>query len=423
MDLKNYKYKKNCRVCSGDLEDVISLESQFLSPTFVKSNINNKLSEIKIPLTMCICKNKECSLVQLRETTDPNLLYTDYFYRSSTNPMMLDDLKRVVEKSQDFVELKKDDIVVDIGANDCSMISFFPKNTQRIGVEPASNIDWSGVDKDITIINDFFPSKKFKNYMGEKKASIFTSCAMFYDLDDPNSFVKSIKENLDDDGVWCVQLSYVLLMIKNLNFYDICHEHLEYYSLHSLQFLMDKNGLDIVHAETNHVNGGSALVFIKHKRSNSTKTKELNQLISLEKEMNLSSAKVYKEFFLEMKKLSSTVTNFIKNENNKKKLVIGLGASTKGNVLLQFFGITKVMLPYISEKQEMKVGLKTLGSDIELISEARARSLNPSCMLMLPWYFKKEILAREKEYLDNGGSILVPMPYAHIVNKHGEIKL
>ncbi len=423
MKKKNYVYKSNCRVCSGNLEDLIKLKPQFLSPTFVKSNLRNNLSKIKIPLTLCICKNKKCSLVQLRETTNPNLLYKDYFYRSSANKMMLNDLKKVVNKVKKFVDLKRNEIVVDIGANDCSMLSYFPKYLKRVGVEPASNINWNSVDKSIDIINDFFPSKKFTHHIKKKKVKIFTSCAMFYDLERPNLFVKSIKKNLDKEGVWCIQLSYVLLMIKNLNFYDICHEHLEYYSLKSLEYLMNKHGLEIIHAETNNVNGGSALVFIKHKTKQNKKTKEYKRIISIERKMNLSSTTVYKNFYKNMNILSSKVIKFIKSQLIKKKLVIGLGASTKGNILLQFFGINKKMLPYISEKQKIKVGLKTLGSDIELISEKWARKLNPSCMLMLPWYFKKEIILREKKYLDNGGSILVPMPYAHIVNKDGEKKL
>ncbi len=421
--MKNFEYRTNCRVCSEELEDLISLEPQYLSPTFVESNNNNKLSEIKIPLTMCICKNKKCSLVQLRETTNPKLLYTNYFYRSSTNSMMLSSLKKVVSKSQKFVSLKKKDIVVDIGANDCSMLSFFPDHLNRIGVEPAKNIDWSNTDKSIKIINDFFPSTKLEKHLNHKKVSVFTSCAMFYDLDDPNTFVKSIKDNLDENGVWCIQLSYVLLMIKNLNFYDICHEHLEYYSLNSLKFLMEKNGLEIIHAEMNEVNGGSIIVFIKHKSLTNLKSKKLEHLISLEKEMNLNTPEIYKKFFSEMKKLSLKITSFLKNEFENKRLVIGLGASTKGNVLLQFFNIQKNLLPFISEKQKMKVGLKTLGTDIELISEEKARSLKPSCMLMLPWYFKEEILAREKNYLNEGGSILIPMPYPHVVTKHGEKKI
>ena len=266
MNKKFYFSTVNCRVCSSELTNVIELEPQFLSPTFVQSNYKNNLSEIKVPLTLCICGNKECSLVQLRETTNPDLLYKDYFYRSATNSTMLKDLKKVVDKAQAFVPLSKNEIVVDIGANDCSMLSYFPKDLKRIAVEPATNIDWSDVDKTIDIINDFFPSEKFTHHIKKKKVKIFTSCAMFYDLDNPNLFVQSIKENLDDDGVWCIQLSYLLSMLKNINFYDICHEHLQYYSLQSLNYLLNKHDLDIVHAETNDVNGGSVIVFIKHKK-------------------------------------------------------------------------------------------------------------------------------------------------------------
>ena len=423
MNKEFYFSTINCRVCSSELNNVIELEPQFLSPTFVQSNYKNNLSEIKVPLTLCICTNKECSLVQLRETTNPDLLYKDYFYRSATNSTMLKDLKKVVDKAQAFVPLSTNEIVVDIGANDCSMLSYFPKDLKRIAVEPATNIDWSDVDKTIEIINDFFPSEKFSQNLGNRKVKIFTSCAMFYDLNNPNLFVQSIKENLDDDGVWCIQLSYLISMLKNINFYDICHEHLEYYSLQSLNYLLNKHDLDIVHAETNDVNGGSVIVFIKHKKKNNHKSKELLELILLEEKMNLSSPETYKNFFVEMCSLGKKVSEYIKNEIKNNRLVIGLGASTKGNVLLQFFGIDKKMLPYISEKQNMKVGLKTLGSDIELISEEKARDLNPSCMLLLPWYFKKEILLREKDYLDKGGSILIPMPYLHVIDKNGEKKL
>ena len=173
MNKKFYFSTVNCRVCSSELTNVIELEPQFLSPTFVQSNYKNNLSEIKVPLTLCICDNKECSLVQLRETTNPDLLYKDYFYRSATNSTMLKDLKKVVDKAQAFVPLSKNEIVVDIGANDCSMLSYFPKDLKRIAVEPATNIDWSDVDKTIDIINDFFPSEKFTHHIKKKKSKNF----------------------------------------------------------------------------------------------------------------------------------------------------------------------------------------------------------------------------------------------------------
>ncbi|MDO8564248.1 MAG: class I SAM-dependent methyltransferase, partial [Nanoarchaeota archaeon] len=232
-----------------------------------------------------------------------------------------------------------------------------------------------------------------------------------------------IKSLLAPDGVWCIQLSYIVLMLKNLNFYDICHEHLEYYSLRTLSNLMEKYGLKIFDATINEVNGGSVRVFITHKENNLSISENMKKLLQTEDDMKLYDVKTYTDFYERMEDLSKKVREYIVSEINKGNNVIGLGASTKGNVLLQFFGIDKNILPYISEKNPMKVGLKTLGSDITLISEEHARSLKPSCMLVLPWYFKKEITEREKEYIENGGKLLFPMPYPHLVTKDGEFNL
>jgi len=422
--MNNFTKIEKCRVCGCvEIERVLALDPQFVSATFVKSNKNNKLAKIKIPMTMLICLNKDCALVQLQETTNPELLYTDYFYRSSTNDMMKNDLKKVVEKIQAHAPLDNNDVVVDIGANDCTMIQFFPKRANRIGVEPAKNIDWSNVDETIHIVNDFFPSLDFKSALNGKKVKNFTSCAMFYDLDDPNSFVKAIKENLHSDGVWSIQLSSALLMIKNMNFYDICHEHLEYYTLKTLRYLMELNGLHLYHAELNMVNGGSALVYITHKEANKCDSVELTSILKEEKDLGLYSPDIYKSFYKKMKSLARQVKDYLENEINNGNTVLGLGASTKGNVLLQFFEIDKSIIPAISERQDAKVGLKTLGSDIDLVSEEYAREMKPDCMLVLPWYFKEEIVRREMEYIKTGGSLLFPMPYAHIVTKDGEINI
>ena len=422
--MENYKEINKCRICGcNELEEILSLDPQFISATFVKSNKNNKLANIKIPMSMVICSNKDCSLVQLKETTNPELLYTDYFYRSSTTDTMKNDLKKVVEKIQIHAPLNDNDIVVDIGANDCTMIQYFPKTAKRIGVEPASNIDWSHVDSSIEIVNDFFPSINFIDSLNGNKVKNFTSCAMFYDLDDPHSFVKAIKENLHSEGVWSIQLSHALLMIKNMNFYDICHEHLEYYTLKTLRYLMELQGLHLYHAELNMVNGGSALVYIAHKEASKDDSAELISILNEEEELGLYGSDVYKDFFIKMQSLAKKVKNYLQSEIKNGNKVLGLGASTKGNVLLQFFEIDKNIIPSISERQDIKVGLKTLGSDIDLISEDSARGINPSCMLVLPWYFKEEIVHREKEYLEAGGSLLFPMPYAHLVTKDGEINI
>lgn len=426
--LMSYKNITKCRVCgNSNLVELISIEEQFISPTFVKSNIDNPLSEILIPLTVLLCYTENefqgCGLVQLKQTTNPNLLYTDYFYRSATNTTMVKDLALVVSKVLEKVTVKDGDVVVDIAANDGTLLRNYSNNLKRVGVEPAKNIDWSTLDEDIEIVNDYFNNDGLKKVLNGNKVKIFTCCAMFYDLEDPNDFVETIKGTLATDGVWCIQLSYVLSMLENMNFYDICHEHLEYYSLETLNYLMEKHGLTIFDAEINSVNGGSALVFITHVENQYEKSNNLKLLLKAEEKANLKKRETYTIFGEKIEELKKTVFGTIKIEVENGGYVVGLGASTKGNVLLQFFGLTKEYIPYISEINKDKIGLRTLGSDIPLVSDEEINRLKPSMKLVLPWYFKKEIVERESRFLEEGGKLFFPMPHPHIVDKGGEIEL
>jgi hypothetical protein len=246
---------------------------------------------------------------------------------------------------------------------------------------------------------------------------------MFYDLDDPNTFVSDIKICMHEDGMWCIQLSYLVSMLKNLNFYDICNEHLEYYSLHVLNTLMKRNGLKIIHASLNAVNGGSARVFVVHENKDIPESEELKDLYKKELEINVFDEQTYIDFNNNINEYKKKIKSVIDSELEKGNMIMGLGASTKGNMLLQTFGINKSNMLYISERNPEKVGLKTLGTDFELISEERAREMKPSVMIVLPWYFKDEIVKREKDYIDAGGKLLFPMPYPHLVTNNGEIVL
>jgi hypothetical protein len=430
---KRYRLLQRCKVCgSHDLTDVIHIAPQFLSPTFTRDNAEEgDLAKIQVPFTMTLCDRSRnpngCELLQLREEVEADLLYRRYFYRSATSDMMRNDLKDVIRDITSRVNLKTGDVVVDIGANDCTTLGFYPADLRRVGYEPAQNIDWSGVDKSITIINDYFAAKPFTERFKGEKAKAVGCNAMFYDLPDPNSFTADVKSILAPDGVWCIQLSYLPLMLTNMNFYDICHEHLSYYSLAALQNLMQRNGLSVFDASTNHVNGGSLRAFVTHTENSKAFTQDgarrLEALAKHEADLKLTEPQTYRTYFAQIEDLAKRVNKFLDADINKGGKVFGLGASTKGNVLLQFFGITKDKMPYISERNPDKVGLRTLGTDFELISEERARELAPSSMLVLPWYFKKEIVAREKLYLEQGGKLVFPMPYAHVVTKDGEQKL
>ena len=415
VGMKHYSLIFACRVCgSSKLTPVVKIKPQYIASTFVKTNKNNPKSKIKIPMTALLCGT--CGLVQLKETVEPDLLYAQYFYRSHVTKTMSRDLQTVVDDALSRVKTKRGDAVLDIGCNDGTMISMFPDALARVGIDPAKNIDWSHLDKNITIVNDYFPNDTLKKW----KFKAITSTAMFYDLNKPNAAVQDIKEILSDDGVLCIQVSYLYDTIKDMNFYDFCHEHLEYYSLKSIMYLMKKNGMSVFDASTNAVNGGSLRILAAKKEAKRPISDNVGYLLLREKILHLEEVETYKVF----EKLIAYNTTRVRQYIQKQKgLVIGLGASTKGNVLLQMCGITKKMLPYISERNPQKVGLRTLGDDIELISEERARKLNPSCVFVIPWNFKAEIVDREREYIERGGKFLFIMPYPYVLDKNGETRL
>ena len=418
--MNEYTIVTKCRICSSDTTEVLKLDPQYIATTFVKSNVNNPISQVKIPLTLMLCKDKNCGLVQLKETVRPDLLYKNYFYRTAINDTMRRDLQDVVNYAVDNVKTEKDDIAIDIGANDCTMVSMYPEYMKRIGIEPATNIDWSNVSKSITIVNDYFSKDVVMKTTNGKKAKILSATAMFYDFNDPNIATKDIKEILHEDGVCVLQVSYLLDTIRDMNFYDVVHEHLEYYSLKSINYLMERNGLTVIDASTNFVNGGSLRVLITHKENNKSKSKRYEEILAEEEKCNLEQVDTYVDYRQKINGIIEKTKKFIMNELENSQLVIGLGASTKGNVLLQICGIDKNLLPFISDRNKDKVGLRTLGTDIEIISEEKARKINPSAMLVIPWNFKKEILSREDNYIQNGGKMLFLMPYPYYVDKFGE---
>lgn len=417
-----YKEITKCRICGNEnLQSVLNLGEQFLSSQFVKNNDVEELAKVKVPLTVLLCD--VCGLVQLKETVDRDLMYRSYFYRSGVNPMMRDALADVTRDIKAHANLKEGDSVLDIGCNDGTMLTYFPITMHRIGMDPAQNINRSSLDPSITVIQDYFSAEKASAANDGKLFKAVSSIAMFYDLDDPNVFVKEVKSVLAPEGTWCVQLSYLATTIETMNFYDICHEHLLYYSLRTLKYLMEQHGLKIIDASLNDVNGGSLRFFAVHADDSRTSSEGMKAIEGAEAKLKLGEKATYDAFAADVEKLKRITLEFIEKERKAGGLVVGLGASTKGNVLLQYFGITKEMLPAISDRFAEKVGLRTLGMDIRVVSEEEARDIKPSAMLVLIWFFKDELLKREKDYLDKGGKLFFPMPYAHIVTKVGEERL
>ena len=242
---------------------------------------------------------------------------------------------------------------------------------------------------------------------------------MFYDLEDPIKFAEDVYELLDKDGIWHLELSYMPLMIKNLSYDTICHEHLEYYSLNSIKYIFDKVGFSIIDIQLNDINGGSfALTLSKNKNSNN---KVVEWLLNQESKDNINNISTFKKFFLKISKQKKDLKNLLENLIDMKKKVYGYGASTKGNVILQFSNINSKLLPLIGEVNPFKFNRYTPGTKIKIVSEAVIKKNKPDYLLVLPWHFKEEFLDREREYLDRGGQFIFPLPYIDIISNYKKV--
>lgn len=402
---------KHCRSCKNiKLTKVYSLGKQSLTGIF-PSKKNSKVTVGQLSMVLC----NKCKLLQLENNFNPHEMYGDnYGYRSSLNNSMVSHLKLKSKKLTSEYKFNINDNILDIGSNDGTFLSFFSKKFNLYGCDPTIKKFSKYYRKDIKQIQDFFSSKFFVN----KKFKLITTISMFYDLPDPLKFAKEINSILAKDGIWHIELSYMPMMIKNISYDTICHEHLEYYSLHSLKYLLDKAGLKIINLSFNQTNGGSITLDVSKK---SSKYKKCSYLISWilqsEKLNRYNTIKKQKEFFKACKTHKILLKKLIKNLQEEGKTIYGYGASTKGNVLLQYFDLDKKQISYIADRNPKKFGLFTPGTRIPIISEKKSRATKPDYYLVLPWHFKNEILKRESKMLDKGTSFIFPLPKFSIVKK------
>lgn len=410
------KTRTTCRICNSKLIDVVDLGNQTLGNKFLFPE-DKKPPLAPLELVRCDGKNNDaCRLVQLRHTIPARLLYTEYWYCSGINQTMRKHLANIAKKAEKIARLKSGDTVLDIGCNDGTLLgSYTTKRIKRIGIDPAKNIVTKTKKYDIKIVNDFFSSSVFFK-VSRKRAKIITSIAMFYDLEDPNKFVSDIKQILHEDGLWVMEQSYLPMML-NLNSFDtICHEHLEYYSLAPIDFMLMNNGLEAVDVEFNDVNGGSFRVYIMHK-GKKEQSKRLLNARKREKLLNLSSDKPYKVFRNNINRIRTGLISLIKSEHNLGKKIFVYGSSTKGNTILQFCNLNNEIITAAADKNPDKWGRLTPGTNIPIISEEEARNENPDYFLVLPWHFLNEFVIREKKYFESGGKFIVPLPEVKIIDK------
>jgi len=398
--------RTQCRYCKGELKEALNLGELYPSG-FIKGD------EVltKEPLVLSICQ--ACGLVQLSHDMDLDLLYRQYWYSSALNKSMLVSLEDVVqdiEKRNGF----GGKVAVDIGTNDGSLFSFYKTHlSEKIGFDPALNLKERAEKNCTRFINDYFTAEA---YPVADKASVITAIAMFYDLPNPKSFMEDIKKILDPNGMLVIQLTDLYSMIQIRAIDNICHEHLEYYSLRFLYDMMMEEGLEIFDASYNDVNGGSLRIFVGFPSKHEVNP-EVQTYLKIEQDYFNLIGEPLKFLQEEVSKQQRILSNFITRMGKEKKKGLVLGASTKGNTLLQYYNLDNTVLPYAAEVNPDKFGLKTVGTNIEIISEKEAMKKNPDYFLVLPWHFKNFLIEKHKDYLDDGGTFVFPLPHVSTCGK------
>jgi hypothetical protein len=403
--------RTTCRVSGEPLIPLFSLGDLYISD-FLPKDADPRSA--KVPLELALAPKS--GLVQLMHTAPSDDMYRTYWYRSGTNESMVEELRQIAASVTKLMRIGSGDVWIDIGCNDGTLLSFLPTEATRIGYDPNDYKALSEKHANL-IVNDYFNAAAYrKSPYADKKAKIVTSIAMFYDLEDPHSFVQDVYDVLDDDGLWVIQMSYLPL---------ICHEHLEYYSLTALQFLLDSHDFTVVDCQLNDVNGGSFRAYIRKKTAKpeafasapyrDVAAYRVRSIFEYEKTLNLTDEKTYADFFKKMSDLREQTLRFIRDEKAKGKKIWAYGASTKGNTLLQWFGIDATLIDGIAERSPEKFGLKTVGTNIPILSEDEMRAAKPDYALVLPWHFIDSFVKREKDFLKGGGAFIVPCPRFEVI--------
>jgi len=408
----SYQRLERCRVSgSRNLIPVLHLGEQELTGVF--PHPGEQVTRGPLELVWC----PDSGLLQLAHSFDPSEMYGDnYGYRSGLNASMVRHLTQKIGVLEKLADLKPGDVVLDIGSNDCtSLKAYATPGLKRIGIDPTGLKFKQYYPEDVALIPDFFSAANFRK-ASDKPARVVTSIAMFYDLDDPIAFARDIASVLAADGLWHFEQSYMPSMLRTTSYDTICHEHLEYYSLEVVQKILDAADLKLVDVQMNGVNGGSFAVTAAHKASPIRANQAvIDWLLSQEDRMGLHTVRPFREFEDRVFRHRADLVRLLKALEADGKKVLGYGASTKGNVALQFSGVTTRELGAIAEVNPEKFGRVTPGTHIPIVSEAEAKAMKPDYFLVLPWHFKEGILQREQEYIAQGGKFIFPFPEIEII--------
>lgn len=410
-DRKEVVEISNCRACgSNNLKNIFDLgEIQ------VARFNGNDGNGIKAPLTFCWCG--DCTYLQLRHNIDTGLVfYPEYGYESGVNPAMIKELGEIAKSASSIVKLETRDIFLDIASNDGTLLLQTEGDIRRVGFDPSRGVAMRGAanllekfsTKDFNIFIDYFNKRTWDVNFPGQKAKIMTAIAVFYSVQNPNAFLSDAKSVLDDNGIFVVQQNYTPEMIRQLAFCNAVHEHVTYPTFAAFNSLAERNGFEAADVIINNINGGSFRVYLKHIGSDVNVDGGRQRVLDLlEKEKNegFMNESVYTNFAERAITKGFEVKKYIQSQVNEGKKVYGLAASTRGNTRLQVWGLGPDLISGIAERNEHKIGKKTLG--IPIVSDEEALK-NADILFVSIWFYGDSVIDQYKDFLMNGGKMLFP---------------
>jgi hypothetical protein len=400
-------------LCGSDaLLSVLDLGEHALTGVFPKTT-----TELitKGPLRLVWCRS--CTLLQLAHSYPIQEMYGDnYGYRSGLNRSMVVHLERKARSLETLVGLSAGDVVLDIGSNDGTLLgSYTTPSLRKVGIDPTAARFAKFYPPEAEIVPDFFSADRFREVV-DRPARVITSVAMFYDLDDPVAFTSDVRQCLALDGVWHFEQSYMPSMLRSTAYDTVCHEHLEYYSLATVARVLADAGMRILDVRFNRVNGGSFAVTAGHNETTIEPERTLiDWFLDQEQRVSLHTPGPFRRFEERVFQHRTDLVELVRTLRAAGASIMGYGASTKGNVLLQFCGFTPADIEAIAEVNEDKFGHVTPGTGIPIVPEADVRERRPDYLIVFPWHFRDGIVEREDDYLRSGGRLIFPLPEIEIV--------
>ncbi len=401
----------SCRLC-GSTHIEILLDFGKISLTGLFLNENEIVPKADLTLVTCL----DCNLVQLNHSYPKDVLYgSNYGYESHLNSSMLSHLHAKAKMLSKKYLGSKGKIVVDIASNDGSFLSgFIGDGIEKVAIDPIINNLSNHYPASTVKIAEFFSAEVYWKYMS-KPATLVTSLSVLYDLDQPLVFAKHVFEILEENGIWHLEQSYLPSMVETTSYDTVCHEHLLYLSMHNLKVILEKTGFSIIEVSINDVNGGSiAVTAMKKKNFTVCDDPFVNFLLKQEIDNGFTDGRAMHEFTRSAFKHKENLGSLIHEYKQFGFEIYGLGASTKGNVLLQWVGIDNQVVKSIGEINPRKFGKVTPGTNIKIVDERDILTRIPDksgiLSLVLPWHFRNGIISRSENYLSNGGKLLFPLP-------------